>query len=76
MNLERFKKSDRKQRQKAWDAFHSVMTSLMDHMQYLIEIPDDEVSVDELHQLTTRIDKLDKFIAKMGEVRMLRLKKK
>jgi hypothetical protein len=75
MNLERFKKSDRKQYEKGWKAFHRVMTSLMDHMQYLLEIPDDDITVDELHQLITRIEKLDKTIEKMIDVRSMKLRR-
>ena len=69
------KKSDRKQFENAWARFHETMNSLMKDMQYLLDIPDDEITVDELNQLISRIEKLDKTIAKMGEVRMLRLKK-
>jgi hypothetical protein len=75
MNLERFKKSDRKQYEKGWKAFHNRMDSLMDHMQYLLEIPDDDITVDELHQLITRIEKLDKTIEKMIDVRSMKLRR-
>ena len=52
------------------------MNSLMDHMQMLLDIPDDEVTVDELNQLVTCVGKLDKVVTRMGETRMLQLKNK
>lgn len=76
MNLSKYKHSDRKQREKAWKQFHDAMTELMDHLQFLLEIPDDDVTVDELNGIVACVKKLDKHIAKMGEVRLLRFRKK
>ena len=75
MMFRNMKKSDRKQVERAWVRFHDAMNSLMKSMQYLLDIPDDEITVDELNTLVSCISKMDKHLKKMGEVRMLRLKK-
>lgn len=67
INKENLKKSDKKKYEAAWMNFYKKMAELIVAFKALEEIPDGELSVDDLNQICTRIEKLTKTILRIGE---------
>lgn len=63
----KLKKSDRKQYENALMNFYAKMAELIEAVKALEEIQDGEFSVDDLNQISNRVEKLAKTIRRVGD---------
>lgn len=63
----KLKKSDQRQYDNAWDNFYESMRDFFAALTAIEELDDLDFSVDDLNQLSSRMDKLTIFIQRIGE---------
>jgi hypothetical protein len=61
------KKSDKKQIDNAWRKFHEGMDRFMTALADIQTLSDSEFSVDDLNQLTSRVDKISATLERIKE---------
>lgn len=49
--------SDKKQREKAWRYYYESFKRLLESLDFLIDLEDRDLTVDEINQLAMRVDK-------------------
>lgn len=65
------KKSDQKQREKAFVGMLQAMKNLIDAVTLVEQVQTDRLSVDEMNQIAIRIDKLANYFKKIAECRQI-----
>lgn len=65
------KASDKKQREKAYLGMLESMNNLMNAVILAEQVPLGKMSVDEMNQIATRINKLANYMSKMAELRQI-----
>ena len=63
----KLKKSDLKQYDNAWMNFYRRMAELIEAVKELEEIEDGEFSIDDINQISNRVEKLTKTIKRVGD---------
>jgi hypothetical protein len=67
VNKTHMKKSDRKQYDDAWLSFHVSMDGFMRALVELQKLGDNDFTVDDLNQISGRIDKITKTVNRIVE---------
>ena len=59
--------SDKKQREKAWRYYYESFKRLLESLDFLIDLEDRELTVDEINQLAMRVDKFASTVERIIE---------
>jgi hypothetical protein len=67
IKYDKSKKSDKKQREKAFASFYGAMRRLMNVLLQLENLEESNLSTDEVNQITSRVDKLASTLDRIKE---------